>query len=352
MALLAALALFAGCASAPKKPAYLDDPGLHPVYGAPRYIKAVGVSAAGPEEAELQARKGVSAQVASSLEAVDSERLREANKAGGGSESLGEYESIVSTKTRFERAELIRVDPASGFRDKQGWYALAYLDRAALAQAVEGGYAREAGRLGVLSAQAVEDYRCGNPCGFLEKWRLAREVFGKMEEDSRVLFVASGGPYAPHRQNEQTFLELFKLKSDLKHRMRFYAILDGPASALGKARIQAMIQRFFDRQGLNVSFCTACHCTGPLAYRFLVKAREHRQWGFLGPVCGLSLSATVVVCETEQPVLELDMKLGHLKGVHARDEGLALGNLYAQLDENALYGSFREAMNAHFCTGE
>lgn len=353
--LLAVAVLSAGCAGkAPiqKKPAYLDDPSLHPVYGSSRYLTAVGVSATGPEEAELQARKRVSAQVHSSLEAVDSERLVEVKRAGGPGESLAEYVSLVSAKTRFERAELIKVDTASGFRDKDAWYALATLDRTALAQAAQADYAREAGRFLVLYDQASDAYRRGKPCVFLDKWTQAREAFGRMEREARVLFAAAGGPYAPHAPNEQAFLELFRLRADLKNRMRFYATLDGPASPAGKERIQAIFQRCFERQGLNVSFCSTCHCAGPLAYRFLVKAREHRQWGLLGPVVRLSLSATVVVCETEQPVLDLDLKLDHLRGAHARDEVLALGNLYGQIDEESLYRSFQEAMRAHFCAGE
>jgi len=341
-------AFFSGCGSASKRPRYLDDPRRHPEFGSKRYIKAVGISASSREEAELVARKQVSEQVLSSLQAVDSDRMREISD-GMDSQQFVEYESVIESRTGFERAELIRTDPASAYRDEQGWYILAYLDRRALAEVVEADYLAETGKFGVFVRQARDAYRAGNACGVLAAWRGAMETFAELEKQARLLFIARDGEYAPHRENEERLIETFRMVEDLKQRMRFYVVMDGPRSVYGKERIRDLLQGFFEKMGLSASFCDDCRCKGPLAYRLRVKTREKETWGYLGPVCRLSVSATVVVCDTDQPVLELDLALDDLKGAHTSDASLALRNMYGQLDEAVAYQVFRESMATHFC---
>lgn len=349
--LLLLAGLGAGCAAAPKRPAYLDDPALHPVYGAGGYLTAVGMSATSREEAELQARKRVSEQIMSSLKAVDAERLLEA-RGDGGEKSLAEYTSVIETRTDFDRAELIRVEPSAGYRDGNVWYAYAYLGKEDLRKAIEPEYAKKAGEFRAYAARADEAYGSLDLQGFAAAWRGAQAAFVALEPMARMLFVAQGGPYAPHRRIERRFLVLLDRKLALRDRLRFHLVLDGPRSAYGRQRLEAIFQGFFDRAGLKASFCSACACSGPLDFTFKVVAREKQQSGLLGPVFRLSLDAKVLLCETERSVMDLELCAREPRGAHTSDPDRALRNLYDQLDENALYEAFRRSMAVHFGVGE
>lgn len=369
LALIAALALASCAASAPTppgghppgrmpaapppppppapRPAFLDNPALHPAYGGERYLKAVGLSAAGRAEAEMAAKKGVAEQVRSSLRAVTTDRMEEIRR--GGSETVvAEYRSLITTETAFDRAELIRIDAAASWKDGSAFYAFAYLDRAALAEALEPEYARDAAAFSALARNAERALEGGDPMGFIEGYRAAAEAFAGLEEKARVLSVAAGGPYAPHREEQGLFISLIDRQLALKSGLRFVVSLRGPESQLGRERLKAMFQGFFRQAGYRAVICESCQCGGPLEYPFRVEAREVFREGVLGPVCALSLTAKVVLCGSEQTLLQMDLTSPRMKGAHTSDRQVALRKLYDGLPREEIYRAFEAGMRARF----
>jgi len=343
---LAALCL--ACACAARRPGYLEDPSLRPRFGAERYLHAVGVSDRSMDEAELAAKADVSSQVNSSLRAVTGERMA-AFVEGVSREESAEYRVQVTTETAFDRAELIRIDAASGYQDETVYYAYAYLDREELDAALVPEYEQEEKVFRSSAPNAQQAYQAGDPLWFAGNYRSAAAAFSRMESLARTLAVARKEPFARHREHERTFLDLIADRLDFENRLRFCLRFDGPESPAGREKIESMFQRFFQRAGLRASQDDCCSHPGPLDYRFEVQARETFHHGMLGPVCSLSLSARVLRCEGEQPVFQFDLFQREPRAAHTYGREQAIRKLYAGLDEEAMYASFRDNMDARFC---
>lgn len=359
---LACTAVFAlGCAGArvseepskhpvpvfPPRPAYLENPDLHPVYGGPGYFKAVG-SGEAPGQAELAAKAAVAAQVRSFLTAATEMSRRQIERAGS-REVASEYAQVVRAETGFDRAEFIRIDPGASWREGSQYWAFAYLDKGELAAAVEPEYRQEAAAFAALAREAHSAYDRGDPALFLEQYDAARKSFSALEEKARVLSVALDAPYGPHAEMEKVLVDLVGRKVSLRNDLRFFVSLTGSVSQVGRERLEALFGRFFERAGYNAVFCAAaCPCAGPLQFRFLLDARETYREGPLGPVCGLELAARVNTCPSGRTVMTLDLSNPNLKGGHTSDREIARRRLYQDLPEEVLYRTFRTALASHF----
>ena len=351
LALAGLVTVGVGCAASipppPPRPAFVENPALHPLYGGQGYLKAVGMSTVSQAEAELAAKTNVAAQVRSSLKAVTTVRKQEIQQRG--SEAiLNEYGTLITAETGFDRAEFIRIDPAAVWKEGSAFYAFAYLDRGALLAALEPEYKQEAAVFSALAQHADEAYESGDPRRFLENCQAARKSFSALEEKARVLFVARDGPYGPHEEQERVFMGLVERKVALKNGLQFLVSFRGPESQLGRERLQAIFQRFFERAGLNAVLCNSCPCEGGLHFRFVVEAREVFKEGVLGPICTLALAARVTICQGEQTVVSLNMSSPALKGAHTSDKGIALSKLYGNFPEESTYKIFKANMLGYF----
>lgn len=119
--------LLAGCASAPAPvPAwYTSASADNPAYPRSRYLTGVGLSATSADDGDARAKESVASQISARLESETSS-FQQYTTRGGTSESVT---SRVSVRVSFDRADLIRI--AERARGRDGFYALAVLDRAA-----------------------------------------------------------------------------------------------------------------------------------------------------------------------------------------------------------------------------
>ena len=136
--LLTLLAGLGSCAgTSPRLPAAGQAPPASP------YIVAEGVSDAGFEQAEAQARAEVAAQVQSEMSAVLTTVMSSTSRNG----RIDDAQRLVSetaTRTSFAHAEMIRADPAARRFERGVYHGVARLSRAEAAAALAGDYEQAA----------------------------------------------------------------------------------------------------------------------------------------------------------------------------------------------------------------
>ena len=156
IAMTMALLVVVGCASTPSGSGDDLRDAAARAYPEARYVTAWGSSPAGFAEAELDARAAVAAQVQSSISAT-TEVHATAHSRDGAVTDRQSLRSSVTTRTEFQRAELIETPTRFRAEDDSRFRVLAVLDRTEYAAEIRSEYENVAVTFRSAAARVLDD---------------------------------------------------------------------------------------------------------------------------------------------------------------------------------------------------
>jgi hypothetical protein len=240
---------------------------------------------------------------------------------------------------RFDRAELIRVDPRDTQCTGQRCTAVATLNRDAAAAALKPDYDTARADLRAACAPAESPAEpLADPVALTRALRRADAQFPAVARRGRVLAAVQGSPYAPLAEDRAC---LDTLRARARQSARETPVLVDVSAvddADARTRLGAGLAAGLAALGLRAA--TGDRCDAGL--RLAVSGRLSCGSGPFGPQCALPLTAALHTC-AGAPLA--DVPLGPpASGAHPRGEDKARAALYDLLTPAALQGPLKAAL--------
>lgn len=296
---------------------------LEKLYPAGRFVTAIGMSEAGPEQAEAQARAEVSSQVRSELSAVLS-TVEFSTQTNGRSTEYQRIEATTESRTSFKHGELIVNDRKLEGREGKAWLAVAVLDRDEAARVLEQEYQTHAIEFRA-AAQELLRAESDLPTWTTTLRRAERSFAGLLEPvfAMRALRRAPRDFAADEELNQRVQTERGRRLSGVRMALRIDPTQEdaGPlVSSLGGALAQLGLESRSD----------GCPDDG---YVLQITPAFNWETGMFGPVIRLSLPGRLVRCAGGQPVGQIMIKDSEFVGTDVRDRQRALAALWQQVNQ-------------------
>ncbi len=326
-AALALVALLTGCGAAPSP----CDEGWRGPYPSGRFLAAAATGADAAQAADA-ARAAVAAQVASRIDATVEVVTAEVDGVGSGA-----VRQVVRTRARFDRAELIRVQPVAAC-ETAPHRAVAVLSRAEAAEALAPAWRSAHQRLqGALDrAAAVPD---GDGAAFTVAWRAAQGAYADAEAAAVPLAVVAG-EVEGQRADREAFAKLQQRGAAVRAAHPVSMDLSGLAPALQGPMGQAL-GRGLVTLGLQARPGATCEVGLALAPTASVVCDRSP----LGPRCALVMGGALARCGGGA-VATLDLRAAKLAAVHPRSRDAAEARLLQKLSQADLSAALAEALGS------
>jgi hypothetical protein len=299
-------------------------------YPAAWYLSAWGISATSFSEAESDARARVAEQVASDIEAEIGSEMESISRDGELRETQRLY-SRVTTRSRFDRAELIRIDAKLAREHEGRFYAFAYLSREELGAALTDEY--EASARSFRAAAAALPGLREDVAAYTAALRRAQASYPALADLAAELRVAAGRPYEPFLEDRDDYLALEADRAELLASLSVGLRLDlDPAAPDGGSGIRQALKGALAQLGLRAQ------PDGCDAASFLLRVSDEADCGQgpFGPRCTLRLRGELAPCPSGPLLVELDLAPEGLQGSDRRDPAEALRRAYLAAEVEAL----------------
>ncbi len=339
---LALAAAAAGCAVAPL-PGYLLDPEGSPPPACPpdRFVAAVGSSTAGRAEAEQRARAAVVKKLGSSI-AVETKRVVEVSRKSGIFTSDRSLTERIEERAEFRRGDLVRTVGAPVERRGET-YALACLDRAAAAAALERDLAPALSRYRAASRRAREALRAEDSAGFAAAYREASR--GALEALAGLAQLRAVSGAGPEPDLERDWGALLDAAARRRESASFRIEVTGAVPEDVRSAIASAFRASVAGWGTGPVAASGCAGAGRTAYLVRVHAEPGCAWGSLGYACRPRLALRAERCGTGRVVLEASLHEPQLSGIDPDRPERALRKAVRGLTPAALEPALREAFS-------
>jgi hypothetical protein len=293
--------LVLGCAPAAQR---TDNAKPAMRYPEALYISATGVSGTSLAEAQEIARAEVSAQISSSIEA-ETRVVAEAISRGEQVVDTQTLSSSISTRTRFEHAELIRIDKKSLRRQDGLYHALAYLSRREFLDILEAEYQTQQ-MVFRENAGSLPDLPQNLPA-YTTAYGLMRDAFTSMAATACDIQAVMHASYEPWSADQQTMnraeAERVALLRDLQ-----LAVQVEDCPGISGETLAGVIRSTLANSGIG-TMGSDCRTSG-----LLLHLTPSLTWSRLvGRVCALSLDGGLQVCDGDM-LMELSLQDKAMRG--------------------------------------
>jgi hypothetical protein len=304
-------------------------------YPASQYIVAEGVSDAGFEQAETQARVQVAAQVRSEIDAVLT-TVMSASSRNGQIDDSQRLLSEISTRTSFAHAEMIRTDPAARRFERGVYHAVARLSRSEAAAALARDY--ELAALDFRAAAAD----LARPGTDLPVWsatlRRAETGFARLSQAAFGLRAVTRREHEPYVADRALYEQAEKERAARLSAARLG--LEVGKGADVSPRLAASVSGALARLGLG-ALPHDCPAGG---YRLRLTPELKWEAGPFGPVCRLSMSGELLACDGLRSIGRVSLAHPEFVGTDVREKERALAVLWERVNEERLLPLLRHEL--------
>lgn len=325
-----------GCASS--RPAYLDNPSLHPRFPKGGFLTYVGVSRSSGREAELLAKTGVSAQVKSSL-VSELEALEQDVCSQQRCRSMQMSRQEVHETSTFSKAEMISIDPSAGGYYDGRYYAFAFLPRRAALKVLVSEYENSA--VGFRESAGIA-FEARDLPAFTAAFRSARRQVGMLMQRIAEIRIISGREGEDGRSD----LDLWrKLLQEREHRLASVTVsvaVDMSSEGDSTARLSSGVARALAT--LGVKTVTEGDCRGELELR--LRPRLDCRQGAFGPYCVLALKGTLRDCGAKTVLAEVDLSDPAFAATSPRGEDFVRQQVWNTVTDTVLRKRLMEALSS------
>ena len=312
-------------------------------YPASQYIVAEGVSDAGFEQAEMQARAQVAAQVRSEMSAVLT-TVMSATSRNGQIDDSQSLLSETSTRTSFAHAEMIRADPAARRFERGVYHAVARLSRAEAADALAHDY-----DLAALDFRAAA-VDLARPGADLPAWsatlRRAEADFARLSQAAFGLRAVTRRDHGPYVADVALHVQAEKERAARLSAVRLGLEVGNGVDA--SPRLAASVSGALARLGLG-ALPDDCPAGG-----YLLRLTPELKWeaGPFGPLCRLTISGELLACDGQRPIGRVSLVHQEFLGTDVREKARALAVLWEQVSEERLVPLLRHELAPYLPVAE
>ena len=304
-----------------------------PRYSHADYVVGIGTSSQGPAAAEADARARVAAQIASVLEAT----LTAESRSDNGQSSERAHQKITTT-TRFEHSEWIRVAPGDVRCEDGECTALAVLERRAAVEVLEREYGGEAVPFRTATAAALKDP--SDLPAFTRHFREAERGFARLVPLGRELAAIGGEPCRVFTEDQRRRDDLAAARETVLSSIHVVVLPSEVSAGDLDPLVQSALVGALQTLGLQAAAASVCQS----GFDFLPRTTLACAPSGLGPRCELGLSGVLRACGSGAPVAKVDFRSAPLASVHPRSTEDARRKLGDRVTPAALVGAMRAGL--------
>jgi hypothetical protein len=315
-------------------------------YPSNQFLWYVARSAAGPTQAEYEAKRGIAEQVQASLTS-EVRTMKEEIRNDGITTERESFLARVASTSSFDQAALIHVDAGLSIFKNGSHYAGAYLSKQDLSEILTGQY-RKSGiifRESARSALADQD-----PMGFLQKSRSAGNEYAIMA--ASLLQLKAVRIFNPLLDESMAYAEVTRLddvlwdslvaaKTRKFSEMRF-ALEVEVVDPVRRVRTTENLLSALNVLGFTARPEAAEQCMDGYAFRFLAEDACHL--GSFGSHCEIRLKGRLEECQKKTVIVEFDLSDATFRSASPKDEETARNKAWATLSGAALAGKLKVSL--------
>ena len=342
------VALLTGC-GATFLPAVIDQEKLGRKYPRDRFLTARGNSKESLAGAEDNARSKVCGQIQSEIRSVSKSWVKTIQEGTKIQSASGLDRVVVVTVPKCDLARFIAIAPNGSWKDAEGYWAHAYLER--------------------NTSEAWLREQCSADWGVLKSALQRMRMAFTPENDLKRFAHASGealfavrrlGPKMAQRRviigrdtpelerYRRSYSEILRLRSELRSRIRV-GIVPSTQIGLRPAKVRDWVARMLDESGLAHDQKPGCHQSRPGLLRILLEldlqaACQHNP--LLGRACEVTVDAVARDCRDRGVLFRCQLGGPATKSIESYDD-MARQKAYRKLTRDMVVPQLLEELSSH-----